>query len=391
MRLPPPGRARWIRPARRRGRCEAIRPRRRRAPSARRPSSPDGLGGLPSCDAGGEVVELGAIGRGIALDEEMRRLLAVPAGLVGDLDARQPDVLGPRHALGAMHLEALVVAVGRAPRAADLAEPARAGPEDHQRRVDVAEPADLGLDQAAAGGEHLDRLLAEQPAREVEVVDHHVAVQPARDLDVGGRRRAGVARGDRDQLEPADPASSTARLSAPKLPSKRRLKPIISGTPASARDREAGVDPRARQIDRLLAQDRLAGARRRLDQVGMGVGRARDQHRRDRRIRQRLLGGRDQSAGRLGHRPRRGRVHVDHVAQPVGRMARQVVGVHPPDAAGPELTDLDHRASPTQTPATRRHYSGQSEPRQARANGGARSAAALFAATQERGFMPARR
>ena len=42
------------------------------------------------------------------------------------------------------------------------------------------------------------------------------------------------------------------------------------------------------EIDRLLAEDRLAGAGRRLDQIGMGVGRAGDQDRIDGRVGQRF-------------------------------------------------------------------------------------------------------
>ena len=36
---------------------------------------------------------------------------------------------------------------------------------------------------------NLDRLLAEEEARHVEVVDHHVAIEAAGALDIGDRRR----------------------------------------------------------------------------------------------------------------------------------------------------------------------------------------------------------
>jgi hypothetical protein len=53
-------------------------------------------------------------------------------------------------------------------------------------------------------GGDLDGLLAEQPARHVEVVDGHVAEQPAGALDVGDRRWRRVAAHDEHRLDRAD-------------------------------------------------------------------------------------------------------------------------------------------------------------------------------------------
>src|SRR5437762_2916755 len=47
------------------------------------------------------------------------------------------------------------------------------------------------------------------------------------------------------------------------------------------RDGDARLGPPPIEINRLFAEDRLAGARRGFDQVGMGVGRAGDHHRID--------------------------------------------------------------------------------------------------------------
>ena len=72
---------------------------------------------------------------------------------------------------------------------------------------------------------------------------------PPERLDVGDRRRAGIARQDRDQLDLADLAVGQALRRLAKFGSKRRLKPIISGVPAFSTTREAGLDAR-RSTDR---------------------------------------------------------------------------------------------------------------------------------------------
>ena len=58
----------------------------------------------------------------------------------------------------------------------------------------------------------LDRLLAEQEARHVEIVDHHVAKETAGALDIAHRRRGGIARQDGDHLDVADLAGVDAAL-----------------------------------------------------------------------------------------------------------------------------------------------------------------------------------
>ena len=109
-----------------------------------------------------------------------------------------------------------------------------------------------------------------------------------------------------------------------------------------AHNLQAAVHPREVEVDGLLAEDRLAGARRRLDQLGMGVGGAGDDDRIHRRISKRRLGvdhlrpvGRGQILGRLA-------VDVDDIAQPGAGIDGDVAGVDPADAPGPELADFDH-------------------------------------------------
>ena len=79
----------------------------------------------------------------------------------------------------------------------------------------------------------------------------------------------------------------------------------------------------ARQIDRLFAEHRLAGASAALDQIRMGGGRGADQDGVDVRTLDDIVEGRDLGAGgrgeflrggsRAGRRPRRG-AHPDELA-----------------------------------------------------------------------------
>jgi hypothetical protein len=112
--------------------------------------------------------------------------------------------------------------------------------------VDVAGRGDRRVHQRRAPGEDLDRFLAQQPARHVEIVDRHVAEQPAGDLDVGD----GGGPGSRLVMTtcstvPIAPAPMR-RCNSAKDGSKRRLKPTSIGTPAFAprpgRHRRAASD-----------------------------------------------------------------------------------------------------------------------------------------------------
>ena len=132
---------------------------------------------------------------------------------------------------------------------------------------------------------------------------------------------------------------------AAKLGSKRRLNPIMSGAPrrsASARQRSTRSSD---QVHRFLAEDGLAGPRRSLDQVGVGIGRTGDDHRVDLGIGERHLGVGHRRAVRRGKARRRRVVDIDDVPQPGLRVGGHVGGVDLADAAGAELTDLKHEIS----------------------------------------------
>ena len=172
---------------------------------ARRPVVAGRRGSPAGEDAIDEMVEFALIGRRIALEEEVEhRRGPEPFGASG-LDDILEHVLGPDHALGPMHFDALVIAVGGPARVRDLADLARCGLQQNGRRVDVAGLADRRIDQSRADRMDLDRLLAEQEARHVEVVDHHIAEEAARPRDVADRRRRRIARQDRHEFDRADP------------------------------------------------------------------------------------------------------------------------------------------------------------------------------------------
>src|ERR1700722_12456113 len=165
------------------------------------------LSGLHSRD---ESVELVAIGGLIALQEKVERLVAGEAVGASEFDRRLTDVCGMNHALHAMPLRPLIVAISGAPRIRDLRHFARRGLHDDNRGVDVADVPDRLVDKRRSHRADRHRLLAKDKARKIEVMDHHVAEQAAGPGDVGDRGRPGIARSDRDDFERADRALGDA-------------------------------------------------------------------------------------------------------------------------------------------------------------------------------------
>jgi TolA-binding protein len=115
-----------------------------------------------------------------------------------------------------VHLDPLVIAIGRAARVRDLADAARGGGQDNSRRVHVAGLADCRIDQRRTHGIEAHELLAQQETGHVEIVDHHVPEQPARAL----RYRKSAAAKDRatvmvtSSTAPISPAAMRARMLA---------------------------------------------------------------------------------------------------------------------------------------------------------------------------------
>jgi hypothetical protein len=250
-------------------------------------------------------------------------------------------VLGRRHPARAEDLDALVVAVDRLARVVDRGQAAVGVLEQHDRGVDVAGLPDLRVDAHPAAGVDLDDLRAGDVPGHVEVVDGHVQEQAAGAADVAHRRGRRVAAGDPRELRLAD------------LPGRHGgghglVGRVEAAVEADLERHAGGVDGGERAVDlgeverhRLLAEDRLAGLRRRDDQLGVRVGRRADRDGVDvGRVEQLVEVRRHDGAERLGHRPG---ARLELVVDPGHRGARHLageqLGVHAPDP--PDADDAD--------------------------------------------------
>ena len=139
---------------------------------------------------------------------------------------------------------------------------------------------------------------------------------------------------------------STARLERPEA----RVEAAVEGDHERhfglSHRRQALIDAVERQVDRLFAEDGLAGARRGDGKLGVRVGRGRDDDRVDGRVPERLRSVRDLSAVLVGKRLRGLWVDVDDVAQTRSAVERKIGGMDVADAAGAELGECQHAVSP---------------------------------------------
>ena len=289
------------------------------------------------------------IGLAVALDEEVQdRVLGLGAAAVPALDRGGAAVLGLEHAELAHGLDPLVVAVGGLAVVGDAALPALRGAQEDHGRVVLAQLAHLRRDQGVGEGRDLDRLLAQEEAGEVEIVDGHVAQQAARDLHVGDGRDLGVAAGDDHLAQVADLAGADRLLDGVEGGVEAAVEADLDRHAQAADLAPAGIDLGDVEVDRLLAQDGLAGLGRGRDQLDMGVGRGRDQHGIDAAVAQRLAHrAGDPAAMRLGHRHRRRALDVERPGQLGLGVRRQIVGMHPADAAAAQNREPDHAQPPT--------------------------------------------
>ena len=111
-------------------------------------------------------------------------------------------------------------------------------------------------------------------------------------------------------------------------------------------DGKAALDARAREIDRLFAEDRLAGPGGALDQVGVGGGRRTDQDRADVAPLDHVLERRHLRPRRLRQRLSGRGVRVGDGDETRGRMGRRVASVNATDPACAQHGDSDHHALP---------------------------------------------
>ena len=167
-------------------------------------------------------------------------------------------------------------------------------------------------------------------------MDRHVAEDAARAGDVVQGRGAGIAGGDGDHLDIAQAALGNLGLDGGEMRVKAAVEADHQHGLGVAHDLEAGLDTGQRQIDRLFAEDRLAGLGEFLDQVGMGVGRRADHDGVD------VLGGQNRldranlAAVLISNRLSGGRHGVGHGDQLGTGMAGDGLGVDLADAASPQ-------------------------------------------------------
>ena len=206
---------------------------------------------------------------------------------------------------------------------------------------------DLRGDQHAAHRGHGGRLFAEHEARQVEVVDHHVAEQAARHPYVGqwGRRR--VAAGDDYLVQGADLAGGHPFAHAAVGGVVAAVEADLDWYAAVAHLLPARCHPLQTEVDRLLAENRLAGLRGGDDQVDVGVGGGGDQHRVDAGGERRVHAVRHRGAVLFRQRRGRARHRVVYAHEARAGAGREVAGMHGADAARAEQGKSDHRHHPT--------------------------------------------
>ena len=225
------------------------------------------------------MIKLVAIRPFVALQEEVLRLVdRNDVGTRGH-DLGRAMVAGLQHALRTEHLEALIVAVGGATRRMNLRQFAADGAKGDCRRIGIAgQRGDGRIGEGAGGGIHGFRFFAEDPAEDVEVVNQHVLEDAARTLQVFDRRRTWIATDDRQRFQLADFALFQTRLERGEGRIEAALEADQTSFSGRVDDLLALARPAEFEVDRLLAEDMLAGSGGALDEVGVGVGRRADEH-----------------------------------------------------------------------------------------------------------------
>jgi hypothetical protein len=107
-------------------------------------------------------------------------------------------------------------------------------------------------------------------------------------------------------------------------------------------DRKARFGAPPVEVERLFAEDGFAGAGRRLDEIGMGVGRAGDDDGIDRRIGKHRGLGPDLATVAARQPLGCGRIDIDDRTKAGSGMARDIRRVDRTDPACAELAEADH-------------------------------------------------
>ena len=173
-------------------------------------------------------------------------------------------------------------------------------------------------------------------------MDHHVAEQAARDAHIGERRRARIAARDAEQLDPADTSVAQLVFEARKVGIEAPVEAYHQRHAAFGDDRKGCFGAPPVEVERLLAEHGLTGARRRLYEVGMGVGGAGDDDGLDCRI-GKHRGFRPDCRAIAARQPLgRGAIYIDDRAETGPGMARDILCVDGTDAACAKLAKADH-------------------------------------------------
>ena len=249
-----------------------------------RPSNAPHRGGTVVQAGVDERVLLGDERIVVALEEEPQRLLLRHAvgGVEGGVVRRL--VVGGDAALGAEHLDALVVAIDGLAAVVDHAERTVGEPQRDDAGVHIAGLADLGVDQARADGADFGDLAAGQVADHVEIVDRHVDEDAAGHLDVGQRRSLRVARRDLDDLHVADAAALDDLVHVLEVAVKAAVEANLILHARALDLVEHDLDLVQIVVDRLFAEDVLAGARRLDGDRRVRIRRRADEHGLDVRV-----------------------------------------------------------------------------------------------------------
>ncbi len=248
-----------------------------------------------------------------------------------------------QHAAGAERLDALVIAIDGAEARVDMHQGSARHGQHHHGGVRVAVRVGLLIEHHRGLGEDLDRIFLGEPAGDVEVVDHRVVEDPVGHLShIVRRRDLRIAAGDDRHLEPPDFAGGDGIAECPVARIEAPVEADREGHLGLRQDAGSAVDLGEVEIDRLLAEDRLAGAGRAADQLGMGMGGGADHHRAQLTVGQCLLQADDRRAMLVGQHIGGDRIEIDHVFEPRLGMGRDVAGMDLSDEAGADEAEIDH-------------------------------------------------
>ena len=205
---------------------------------------------------------------------------AVGSAVCAGYDNRIRDVVLVLHrALRAKYLEALVIAVYGLTAVVDHADRAVLKGQGDDGGVHVAFRANRRVNQDSALGINLGDLAARQEADHIEVVDHHIVVDTARTAHVFNRGRLRVAGADAQDVRGADLAGAHCVVNRAVVVVKAADKADLQLDAGLLHRVKRHADARYVVVNRLFAEDVLAGCCSLDDQVCVRIGGRADENR----------------------------------------------------------------------------------------------------------------